>query len=107
MAWLTGWFSRIFKLIVQKTNRRGGAAKASIHEPFILNYECEQKIGIVTGGGDCPGLNAVIGAVVAAEPGRRSGKEARCCVLGHLQRGGTPMNFDGCCARCLALTRWN
>ena len=64
MAWLTGWFSRIFKLIVQKTNRRGGAAKASIHEPFILNYECEQKIGIVTGGGDCPGLNAVIGAVV-------------------------------------------
>ena len=35
-----------------------------------------------------------IGAVVAAELARRSGKEARCCVLGHLQRGGTPTNFD-------------
>ena len=35
-----------------------------------------------------------IGSVVTEELGRRSGKEARCCVLGHLQRGGTPTNFD-------------
>ena len=35
-----------------------------------------------------------IGAVVAAEIEKRTGKEARCCVLGHLQRGGSPTNFD-------------
>ena len=35
-----------------------------------------------------------IGAVVAAEVQKRSGKETRNCVLGHLQRGGTPTTFD-------------
>jgi 6-phosphofructokinase 1 len=35
-----------------------------------------------------------IGALVAAEIEQRSGKEARCCVLGHLQRGGSPTSFD-------------
>jgi 6-phosphofructokinase 1 len=25
---------------------------------------------------------------------KRTGKEARCCVLGHLQRGGSPTTFD-------------
>jgi ATP-dependent phosphofructokinase / diphosphate-dependent phosphofructokinase len=35
-----------------------------------------------------------IGAVVAAEIERRTGKETRVCVLGHLQRGGTPVPFD-------------
>ena len=35
-----------------------------------------------------------IGAVVAAELERRTGKESRICVLGHLQRGGTPSPFD-------------
>jgi phosphofructokinase-like protein len=35
-----------------------------------------------------------IGAVVAEEIGKRSGKEARACVLGHLQRGGSPTPFD-------------
>jgi 6-phosphofructokinase 1 len=35
-----------------------------------------------------------IGAVVAAEIERRSGKETRTCVLGHLQRGGSPTPFD-------------
>jgi len=35
-----------------------------------------------------------IGAVVAAEVQKRSGKETRTCVLGHLQRGGTPTTFD-------------
>jgi len=35
-----------------------------------------------------------IGAVVAAELEKRSGKETRVCVLGHLQRGGTPTTFD-------------
>jgi 6-phosphofructokinase len=35
-----------------------------------------------------------IGNVVAEEIGRHSGRETRCCVLGHLQRGGSPTTFD-------------
>lgn len=35
-----------------------------------------------------------IGAMVADEIAKRSGKETRVCVLGHLQRGGAPTTFD-------------
>jgi 6-phosphofructokinase 1 len=35
-----------------------------------------------------------VGAVVAAEIQKRTGKETRVCVLGHLQRGGAPTSFD-------------
>lgn len=35
-----------------------------------------------------------IGAIVSTEIERRTGKEARVCVLGHLQRGGSPTTFD-------------
>ena len=35
-----------------------------------------------------------IGAVVSAEMAKRTGKEVRVCVLGHLQRGGAPTSFD-------------
>lgn len=35
-----------------------------------------------------------IANVLAAEIEKRTGKEARACVLGHLQRGGSPTNFD-------------
>jgi len=35
-----------------------------------------------------------VGTVVAAELEKRTGKESRACVLGHLQRGGCPTNFD-------------
>jgi 6-phosphofructokinase 1 len=35
-----------------------------------------------------------IGDWVAAELGRRTGKETRSLVLGHLQRGGSPTTFD-------------
>ncbi len=35
-----------------------------------------------------------IGALVTAELEKRTGKECRNCVLGHLQRGGTPTAFD-------------
>src|SRR5437667_12843001 len=31
---------------------------------FLLSEEQEMKVGILTGGGDCPGLNAVIRAIV-------------------------------------------
>lgn len=35
-----------------------------------------------------------IGAVLTAELAKRTGKEARNCVLGHLQRGGSPTPLD-------------
>jgi ATP-dependent phosphofructokinase / diphosphate-dependent phosphofructokinase len=35
-----------------------------------------------------------IGEVVAREIAERTGKETRCCVLGHLQRGGAPTTLD-------------
>jgi 6-phosphofructokinase 1 len=35
-----------------------------------------------------------IGVLLAAEIEKRTGKEARCTVLGHVQRGGTPTAFD-------------
>jgi 6-phosphofructokinase 1 len=35
-----------------------------------------------------------LGDVVAHEIARRTGKETRCCVLGHLQRGGAPTVLD-------------
>jgi len=35
-----------------------------------------------------------MGAAVASEIQKRTGKETRVCVLGHLQRGGAPTNFD-------------
>jgi 6-phosphofructokinase 1 len=35
-----------------------------------------------------------IGEVVAREIAQRTGKETRCCVLGHLQRGGAPTTLD-------------
>jgi len=35
-----------------------------------------------------------IGEHVAAEISARTGRETRCCVLGHLQRGGAPTSLD-------------
>src|SRR5262245_29513816 len=35
-----------------------------------------------------------IGEIVAHEIAKRTGKESRCCVLGHLQRGGEPTPLD-------------
>jgi ATP-dependent phosphofructokinase / diphosphate-dependent phosphofructokinase len=35
-----------------------------------------------------------IGAQVALEIQKLTGKETRCVVLGHLQRGGSPTNMD-------------
>ena len=35
-----------------------------------------------------------IGAIVSAEIEKFTGKESRVCVLGHLQRGGSPTTFD-------------
>src|SRR5881394_2442610 len=35
-----------------------------------------------------------IGEIVAHEIAQRTGKETRCCVIGHLQRGGAPTALD-------------
>ena len=35
-----------------------------------------------------------VGTLLASEIEKRTGKEARCTVLGHIQRGGTPTAFD-------------
>ena len=35
-----------------------------------------------------------IGEMVSREVAERTGKETRCCVLGHLQRGGAPTTLD-------------
>jgi ATP-dependent phosphofructokinase / diphosphate-dependent phosphofructokinase len=35
-----------------------------------------------------------VGQLLAGEIEQRTGKEARCAVLGHIQRGGTPTAFD-------------
>ncbi len=58
---------------------------------------CTKGLGYVTLGAAEQNREARlggIGAVVAAEIQRRTGKETRVCVLGHLQRGGAPTSFD-------------
>ena len=57
----------------------------------------EKDRGFVTAAGQQENREARlggVGAVVAAEIEKRTGKESRTCVLGHLQRGGSPTNFD-------------
>src|SRR5688572_20571965 len=57
----------------------------------------EKDAGFVTSGAQEANREARlggIGAVVAAELQKRTGKETRHCVLGHLQRGGSPTTFD-------------
>jgi 6-phosphofructokinase 1 len=49
---------------------------------------------IVGGGSDREVRLGGIGQEVAAEIERRTGKETRTVVLGHLQRGGSPTHFD-------------
>jgi ATP-dependent phosphofructokinase / diphosphate-dependent phosphofructokinase len=46
------------------------------------------------GGADREARLGGIGHVVTATLAERTGKEARCVVLGHLQRGGAPTSFD-------------
>jgi 6-phosphofructokinase 1 len=57
----------------------------------------EKDTGFVTTAGQEANREARlggIGSVVAAELEKRTGKETRNCVLGHLQRGGSPTTFD-------------
>jgi ATP-dependent phosphofructokinase / diphosphate-dependent phosphofructokinase len=57
----------------------------------------EKDGGFVTSGGQTKIGEARlggIGAIVSAGVEKRTGKESRVCVLGHLQRGGSPTTFD-------------
>ena len=54
---------------------------ATLSRPQVLPENREARLG-------------GIGAAVAKEIEARSGKETRACVLGHLQRGGSPTSFD-------------
>jgi len=62
------------------------AEGARVKDGAFVTSGAETKTGEARLGG--------IGAVVSAEVERRTGKEARVCVLGHLQRGGSPTTFD-------------
>jgi phosphofructokinase-like protein len=57
----------------------------------------EKGAGFVTAAGQETNREARlggIGATVTTELEKRTGKETRNCVLGHLQRGGSPTTFD-------------
>lgn len=63
----------------------------------VAEGACETDCGFVT----CGANNKIgearlggIGLVVSGEVEKRTGKESRVCVLGHLQRGGSPTTFD-------------
>jgi ATP-dependent phosphofructokinase / diphosphate-dependent phosphofructokinase len=82
--------------ICAKVTERERAGK-----PFTIVVVAEgaREVGkdFVTSAGQTQNREAHLGGIgnqVAEEISRRTGKEARCVVLGHLQRGGRPTNMD-------------
>jgi phosphofructokinase-like protein len=64
---------------------------------IVAEGACEKGGAVVTSAADTTlGEERLggIGAIVSAEVEKRTGKESRVCVLGHLQRGGSPTTFD-------------
>ena len=57
-----------------------------VSEDLATSSEMLDSFGHVRLGG--------VGQLLAGEIEKRTGKEARCTVLGHIQRGGTPTAFD-------------
>ena len=57
-----------------------------VHDDLALTSAELDSFGHVRLGG--------VGQLLAEEIEKRTGKEARCTVLGHIQRGGTPTAFD-------------
>jgi len=57
-----------------------------VHDELALTSAELDSFGHVRLGG--------VGQLLAEEIEKRTGKEARCTVLGHIQRGGTPTAFD-------------
>ncbi len=70
---------RLFTIVVVAEGAISEGGTLTTQEATAVNHE------IRLGG---------IGARVSAELERRTGKEARCVVLGHLQRGGSPSPWD-------------
>jgi 6-phosphofructokinase 1 len=69
------------------------------HFTLVIAAEGARQQGgdYVTAGAQVANREARLGGiagVLVAELEKRTGKEARACVLGHLQRGGSPTNFD-------------
>ncbi len=82
--------------IVAKIREREGKGK-KFTLVTVAEGAREKDSGFVTSGAQEANREARlggIGAVVAEKVARRSGKETRYCVLGHLQRGGSPTTFD-------------
>jgi 6-phosphofructokinase 1 len=85
-----------YESICQKIEERERQGK---HFTLIVAAEgaCEAGGSVVTEGGKETNREirlGGIGAKVAEEVHKRTGKETRVCVLGHLQRGGGPTCFD-------------
>ncbi len=85
-----------YESICDKIQEREQAGK---HFTLIIAAEGAREKGgdFITAADQVANREARLGgiaAVVAAEVEKRTGKEARACVLGHLQRGGSPTNFD-------------
>lgn len=85
-----------YEKICAKIAEREQAGK---HFTIVIVAEGARRHGddFVTSAGQQQDREARLGGVgeqVAAEIGRRTGKETRCVVLGHLQRGGRPTNMD-------------
>jgi 6-phosphofructokinase 1 len=73
--------------------------KADKHFTLVVAAEGAREKGgeFVTAADQAANREARLGgiaAAIAAQIEKRTGKEARACVLGHLQRGGSPTNFD-------------
>jgi ATP-dependent phosphofructokinase / diphosphate-dependent phosphofructokinase len=59
-------------------------------------HSASEELTVTTGQLDSYGHVRLggVGQMLAEEIEKRTGKEARCTVLGHIQRGGTPTAFD-------------
>jgi len=82
--------------ICAKIREREGMGK---HFTLVIAAEGARQLGSDAVTTACETANREvrlggIAAVVAAEIEKRTNKETRVCVLGHLQRGGCPTNFD-------------
>ena len=85
-----------YDLICDKIMERARIGK---HFTLIIVAEGAREQGhdTVTAGKaatNCETRLGGVGAIVGAEIEKRTGKETRVCVLGHLQRGGAPTTFD-------------
>ncbi|MBL9129514.1 MAG: 6-phosphofructokinase [Verrucomicrobiales bacterium] len=85
-----------YESICRKIREREDAGK---HFTLVIVAEGAREKGadFVTSAGQEANREARlggIGAQITAELEKRTGKEVRNCVLGHLQRGGSPTTFD-------------